>query len=165
MESFKISLFDSFLSGGWVGSNLRSSAKAPLTFCWRNFSLFPEPLLVTEVAMHVDDTFFATVAPTDLLTSFFVMIAPTNALFVPAVRVLGAFFVPSAVRLVFRFTFPFCILMDDVDKVVNLWPHDLVAWVHLLYGEPKSLPSVPLIRWSSVSESLLAYPVKCKVLQ
>ena len=69
--------------------------------------------------MHVDDTFFATVAPTDLLTSFFVMIAPTNALFVPA-RVLGAFFVPSAVRLVFRFTFPFCILMDDVDKVVNL---------------------------------------------
>ena len=159
MESFKISLFDSFLSGGWVGSNLRSSAKAPLTFCWRNFSLFPEPLLVTDVAMHVDDTFFATVAPTDLLTSFFVMIAPTNAPLVP-VRVLGAFFVPSVVRLVFRFTLPFCILIDDEEKVVNLWPHDLVAWVHLLYGEPKSLPSVPLTRWSSVSESLLAYPVE-----
>lgn len=34
----KISFLLSFLSGGCVGTNRRSSAKAPLTFCWRHLS-------------------------------------------------------------------------------------------------------------------------------
>lgn len=34
-----ISFFESFLSGGCVGTNLLSSAKAPLTFCCRQRSL------------------------------------------------------------------------------------------------------------------------------
>lgn len=38
MDSFKISLLLSFLSKGCVGKSLRSSAKAPLTFCCRNRS-------------------------------------------------------------------------------------------------------------------------------
>ena len=39
MESFNISLLLSFLSAGWLGSNFRRSAKAPLTFCCLNLSL------------------------------------------------------------------------------------------------------------------------------
>lgn len=34
----KISFFDSFLSCGWVGTNFRSSANAPVTLCWRQRS-------------------------------------------------------------------------------------------------------------------------------
>jgi len=42
IDNFRISLLLSFLSTGWVGSSLRSSAKAPLTFCWRNLSRWLE---------------------------------------------------------------------------------------------------------------------------
>lgn len=35
----KISFFDNFLSGGWVGTNFLSSANAPLTFCCLHLSL------------------------------------------------------------------------------------------------------------------------------
>ena len=34
----RISFLLSFLSGGWVGTSLRNSANAPLTFCWRQRS-------------------------------------------------------------------------------------------------------------------------------
>ena len=56
MESFKISLLLNFLSIGWVGKSLLSSAKAPLTFCCRNLSLWFEktfrPEEVAEVAVE-----------------------------------------------------------------------------------------------------------------
>ena len=39
IESLRISDLLSFLSSGCVGSNLRNSANAPLTCCWRNRSL------------------------------------------------------------------------------------------------------------------------------
>lgn len=39
MAERSISFFDSFLSGGCVGTSLRSSAKAPDTFCCRQRSL------------------------------------------------------------------------------------------------------------------------------
>jgi hypothetical protein len=38
MAMRKISFFESFLSGGCVGTSFRSSAKAPLTFCCRQRS-------------------------------------------------------------------------------------------------------------------------------
>lgn len=47
----RISFLDSFLSGGWRGTSLRRSSKAPVTFCWRQRSLElvktlrPEPQL------------------------------------------------------------------------------------------------------------------------
>ena len=38
MARRRISHLLSFLSAGWVGTSLRSSAKAPFTFCWRHRS-------------------------------------------------------------------------------------------------------------------------------
>lgn len=38
MAILSISFFDNFLSCGWVGTNLRSSANAPVTLCWRQRS-------------------------------------------------------------------------------------------------------------------------------
>lgn len=38
MAILKISFLDSFLSCGWVGTSLRSSANAPVTLCWRHRS-------------------------------------------------------------------------------------------------------------------------------
>lgn len=38
MANRRISFLLSFFSGGYVGTSLRSSANAPLTFCWRQRS-------------------------------------------------------------------------------------------------------------------------------
>ena len=53
MESFKISLLLNFLSMGWVGKSLLSSAKAPLTFCCRNLSRWFENTLRPEGGAEV----------------------------------------------------------------------------------------------------------------